>query len=715
MEKYNGKGRHQRILSCVLASLLTFGLVSCGAGDEVPPATESSSTFEEPEDTVPAEDLLVLATGEQADYRIVYPMLTNHLLSDAMSQLKSGLEELSGTRFSTLSDVFAKDEKDGGMEILLGATSYEESKTAMAQLKENTYSVTVSDKRIVIAASNDGLYGEAVKALLAACTLSNGALTLSADFTKTGSATTFAKIAEKGATQYRIVYARSSEEAPAIAEKVQKLIKTATGVTLEIVHDGTSLANYEILVGDTTRKFSQQNAIYFMNYGVLFQKERRTVALTGDLDYAYEKLAGFVESLAKQGELAIPDVLFGSFTVEGYGNIPAFRSERYEQLNHSEYNSFYVLYQNATKEEYLAYIERLEKEEGYTKHQSKEANGSLFATYTNGKEILTVNYIAAYSYVRISVELLNKVSLFDAEEQTYQKVTTPQLTQINGACAFLIRLSDGRFIVLDGGLNREKNVDGLYNQMVAQNVLEGKPVIAAWFLSHPHSDHYGGFIGFSEKYGFQVNVERVVLNLPSYETYSQNTEKAGTTEDIQKTIAKALDVIKVKYAKAGVIIPHAGQELWLADAKVEIAYTHEDLSPSPMKVTNSSSVIIFVNLAGQRIALLADAHDDTSAILAKVYGESLKLDIVQIAHHGYNGGNKSMYQLMNADVALWTSPFETVKAEGLWNNARNNFDMTWVKENLMMSGDGAMIMPLPHTVGSLPDYVRVPSDFSSST
>ena len=65
-----------------------------------------------------------------------------------------------------------------------------------------------------------------------------------------------------------------------------------------------------------------------------------------------------------------------------------------------------------------------------------------------------------------------------------------------------------------------------------------------------------------------------------------------------------------------------------------------------------------------------------------------------------------MYASIAADTALWTSPYETVVAESLWNAARNNFDIKSVKENLMMSNNSAMIMPLPHEVGDLPQYAR---------
>ena len=41
-----------------------------------------------------------------------------------------------------------------------------------------------------------------------------------------------------------------------------------------------------------------------------------------------------------------------------------------------------------------------------------------------------------------------------------------------------------------------------------------------------------------------------------------------------------------------------------------------------------------------------------------------------------------------------------------WNSPRNHFDVKSVRENLLMEDESVMILPLPHKVGSAPDYVR---------
>ncbi|MBE6632968.1 MAG: MBL fold metallo-hydrolase [Ruminococcaceae bacterium] len=685
--------------------------LSCLTSCKADPPAAGETTTEAPSDSSTQEGLgdsvLSLAENGTANYRIVYPMIAGIYLGESMQTLKSELQALSGAAFTAVSDALAKDDKDGHTEILLGVTSFAESEAAAGQLAENAYSITVSEGRIVIVASNEGLYPTAVAELLSALSVSDGRLTLKRDYTRISGSHVAAKLVENGESRYRIVYQRKSEEMKALALELQEMIRKTTGVTIPTVGDSeASMDNYEILLGDTNRKFSIASEMHFKNYGVLFQKERRTIALTGDLHAAMALFQKMLSAMGKKGSLELPEPIFGRFTAEGCGDIPAFRDSLYDTLVDGDYGSYHVLYSKATAEEYEAYVKRLTEAEGYTLRDARTVNGNRFATLVNEETVLTVSYIAFRASVRISCELLSTVSLAPVTQQAFERVTTPQLTQINGNCSFILRLSDGRFLVVDGGLNRTENVDGLYEQLVAQNVLGEKPVIAAWILSHAHSDHYGGFIGFADKYASKVTVENVVLSPPSYTVYSQNGEASDTTPTMKSLITKAKDVIRVKYSKAGVIIPHAGQILWFADAMVDMLYTYEDLTPSPMKVTNSSSLVYTVTIAGQRICFLNDAHDDTSEIIYKTYGDTLKLDIVQIAHHGYNGGHKGMYQKMNAATALWTSPYETVVSGGLWNNPRNNFDINSVQENLMMPNHHAMVIPLPHAVGALPTYSR---------
>ncbi len=256
-----------------------------------------------------------------------------------------------------------------------------------------------------------------------------------------------------------------------------------------------------------------------------------------------------------------------NFESDTYGTVPAFRIATTCLTAGDElYGSWSAVYVNTTENEYNTYLETL-KAAGFSEHQSSTQNGNLFATYQNEKTILSVNYIAYNKTVRIAADPKSTKALFDATADTVGGVT-PQLTQWNGVAGFLIRLSDGRFIVYDGGMPYESNYDTLYDQLVAQNQNGTKPVIAAWIFSHMHNDHVGTFVEFTTKHAAKVEIQSLVLNIPSYDIYTQN----GTVPAASMTeyIGYLKDAIATYCSGANIIIPHAGQTMYFADAAVRV-------------------------------------------------------------------------------------------------------------------------------------------------
>jgi hypothetical protein len=64
---------------------------------------------------------------------------------------------------------------------------------------------------------------------------------------------------------------------------------------------------------------------------------------------------------------------------------------------------------------------------------------------------------------------------------------------------------------------------------------------------------------------------------------------------------------------------------------------------------------------GQSILFLNDlggfnSDRSSGARLVNTYGEKLKSDIVQMAHHGQKGSQKALYDLVDAKVHLWPTP-----------------------------------------------------------
>ena len=397
----------------------------------------------------------------------------------------------------------------------------------------------------------------------------------------------------------------------------------------------------------------------------------------------------------------------GIFGERKYGSIPSYRKRGFDYLIRSEYNSYHVLVENTSCEEYEAYLEKLEKSHGFTPHDRREVNGNLFASYTDGRTNLFVNYIAYQKTVRIAADLA-KISALPPLTSDFQKaVTTPQLTQINACHCFLLRLSDGRFIIHDGGMDFECNHTVLFEQLNRQNVLGGKPVIAAWMFSHMHNDHVGTF-GQFWRYAHQVELQRVIWNIPSYDIITVYGQRAANTVLMCAQIPMVQKTLSKYFPKAQIIIPHAGQMMQIGDATIEVLYTHEDFAPIPMTETNNTSTVYRIGIAGQQLAILGDLHHVGSKIVYKMYGNdgAIKCDILQVAHHGLGGGDWHLYDALNADTALWTNNYEQIKDLHLYNRP-DVFNLMAVKENLIMSKkDTVLILPLPHKVGNSHGFER---------
>ena len=110
-------------------------------------------------------------------------------------------------------------------------------------------------------------------------------------------------------------------------------------------------------------------------------------------------------------------------------------------------------------------------------------------------------------------------SYFSYTDRFRGDMMAPQITQVHledFGLSYVIRLSDGRFIIFDGGWNFEPDRNRLFECLKAGSPDE-KPVIAAWILTHPHGDHYLCFLGFMEQYGDQVVIEKFLFNFPEFD------------------------------------------------------------------------------------------------------------------------------------------------------------------------------------------------------
>ncbi|MBP3396271.1 MAG: hypothetical protein J6L87_03765, partial [Clostridia bacterium] len=194
-------------------------------------------------------------------------------------------------------------------------------------------------------------------------------------------------------------------------------------------------------------------------------------------------------------------------------SIPAFGEEKFFQ--HRENNSAVVTLLPDVAPEALDAYGRLLLESGAVKMEEYTEKLHRFAAYCQGGTGYFLNYYEGTKELSI-VEESDTAYFSFADKSPDGARKTPQFTQVklsDFGLLDVIRLPDGRFIVVDGGRNDQFNRDALLRTLTV-GAQGDTPVIAAWFLTHPHSDHFHCFMGFMEQYGHLVKVEKMLLLFP---------------------------------------------------------------------------------------------------------------------------------------------------------------------------------------------------------
>ena len=140
--------------------------------------------------------------------------------------------------------------------------------------------------------------------------------------------------------------------------------------------------------------------------------------------------------------------------------------------------------------------------------------------------------------------------------------------------SYVIRLSDGSFIVYDGGLKLKEYAERLLRTL-NRLTPDGKPRIAAWILTHSHPDHTGVLEYFAEnpEYRDAVDVELFISNFPS------DIQVAGESEDLpayQNAVKKCMDF----FPSAKKIKPFTGDILFIHGVELEVLYSQEVFLPT---------------------------------------------------------------------------------------------------------------------------------------
>ncbi|MCQ2430884.1 MAG: hypothetical protein MJ192_11210 [Clostridia bacterium] len=269
----------------------------------------------------------------------------------------------------------------------------------------------------------------------------------------------------------------------------------------------------------------------------------------------------------------------------------------------------------------------------------------------------------------------------ETEEETY-KVALYQLAPEDQSLTmcYVIRTTHNKLIVIDGGEDGVGKDKAPYLP-AALRAIAGVGdndyfEVEAWFLTHAHKDHMNEISKMMRDYTPESNykINNIYFDFPPFGT----SEFTGTSDDMQ--IARLRENMNAYGAVIGAEVAEGkdyydtingavvneeaiknGLEFNIDGVRIEVLQTWS--IKDGYSNLNDQSMITRFWVDGQSILFLGDCGPIAGKRLQDTYGEALKSDIVQMAHHGQAGVNKACYAAIDAQIHLWPTPVWVWKNE----------------------------------------------------
>ena len=489
-------------------------------------------------------------------------------------------------------------------------------------------------------------------------------------------------ITENASTDYKIVsYIQDKTLASTLATDL--LIKT--GAKFEVVSEENA-GQKAIYIG-TAEQLAGKGGISpqlaYTTYEIKVDNGNIYVAIGMDT-VAKEVFARLKESIIK-----IEDGVYGiDKNISGIKNIaeissvvPEFQTTSGKMLDLYESGSgnYQITYQalNLTvADQEVAEYEQSLLDAGYTLFQENEINRNRFVTYTNGDTMVHCNYFRNMREFRIIYG--PKPYLGSATPITeYENKVTPSISIVGATDSVLCMVyqaPDGSFVIIDGGygtdrtyswtmndgfadkmtytIKRDIEVDmaSLWSLLESRTPAGQKPQVT-WMMTHGDPDHICLPPLFMKKYQDKFDLNLVVYNFPIIENVGlKNGEGASTYQAYIDTFIKSA---KQYFPDAPHMVFHTGQKLYLPGTEIEFMIAAEDHWPHAMPWMNDTCAAWRITSAGKTIFITGDCGSGLNNQMVGLYGDYLKSDILQLNHHGSNGGTLSFYKLIQPEVAFW--------------------------------------------------------------
>lgn len=350
--------------------------------------------------------------------------------------------------------------------------------------------------------------------------------------------------------------------------------------------------------------------------------------------------------------------------------------------NESEKSEMHIV-EGTTKTAFEAYVATLVSDYGYTKDFSNTLDNNSFALLTDP---VGQTYYMYYMQktgettgtARFILDRSSNVTLaeFNTAKSDENGTAAAEFYMFNmntsNEDTFLIRTKANTWIVIDGGVTARGTIDtegqfadSIYNFMREKSGIAAneKVVISAWYMTHAHRDHFLAFAKMIEKHHDMIDLRRIMANVPDHDAFSTkwNSNKSDYLT-CMKTVRKYYPNVEYLKAFTGMQIEVAGVDFevllsqdmmvdYLAKNKTEhevhwsiqkydgtcgycngnncrLGYKSYDF--------NNTSLVTKITLDGMTVLSTGDAYRLDVWFNPYYSIDTLKVDILKVAHHFNN-------------------------------------------------------------------------------
>lgn len=368
---------------------------------------------------------------------------------------------------------------------------------------------------------------------------------------------------------------------------------------------------------------------------------------------AIDELGDMLAAAFKNGELIVDESVSLTRSADKIiSSLPGYPNGKIEGVVDGGNGSSTAIVGETSLEDYEGYLSSLTGENGYTLYTENQIGDNRYATFTSEQHVITAIHTPATSQTRLTIETAADNPRPSLEPEVYEVTCDSTVTQMgvestgrqNGMC-YIIKLADGSFMIFDGG--DQRCIDLFISTLDSLADDPDNITIAAWVITHLHNDHAYMLRDISAREDFtsRVTVERFIWNRPSKLQMANVGDQSENDELLYQSMKS--------FEGATVYTAYAGQIYYVRNAVYTIYSSTEMLEPFVMGSYNDANVIGLLEIDGRRLFFPGDSDRTQTTSLVTLYGEELKCDLLQVIHHGHNGGNTESYKLFDPITVLW--------------------------------------------------------------